>query len=67
MKNIATVQKSSRAEVVQAIVDTIAANTQEPAESLISMGETLQKVGKMLVGMDAPSARAVMRAVCEIL
>lgn len=53
----------NRLEVVNKIREIIDADTDDPAEELVKMGEVLIKIGKSLQGLSIEEARKVLRAV----
>ena len=53
----------NRLEVVNKIREIIDADTEDPAEELVKMGETLVKIGKALKGLSVEESRKVLRAV----
>ena len=53
----------NRLEVINKIREIIDADTDDPAEELVKMGEVLIKIGKSLQGLSIEEARKVLRAV----
>ena len=53
----------NRLEVVNKIREIIDADTEDPAEELVKMGEVLIKIGKALKGLSVEESRKVLRAV----
>ena len=53
----------NRLEVINKIREIIDADTDDPAEELVKMGEVLVKIGKSLQGLSIEEARKVLRAV----
>ena len=53
----------NKLEVVNKIREIIDADTDDPAEELVKMGEVLIKIGKSLQGLSIEEARKVLRAV----
>ena len=53
----------NRLEVVNKIREIIDADTEDPAEELVQMGEVLVKIGKSLKGLSVEESRKVLRAV----
>ena len=53
----------NRLEVVNKIREIIDADTDDPAEELVKMGEVLIKIGQALQGLSVEESRKVLRAV----
>ena len=53
----------NRLEVVNKIREIIDADTDDPAEELVKMGEVLVKIGQALKGLSVEESRKVLRAV----
>lgn len=55
-------QGINRAEVMRKVYEILETDTANPADEIIKMGNTFQKIGHALRGLDTKGARAVIEA-----
>lgn len=58
--------EANRAEVLTMVHEIVVETTEEPAESIIAMGNALTKIGEALRGVSSADAKAIIRSTMEL-
>jgi hypothetical protein len=58
--------KANRAEVLTALHDVVMDTTEDPADSIIAMGNALVKMGEALKNVSNADAKAIIKSVMEL-